>query len=163
MDLLEYGRTIHAEMSAITDAARLGLSINNAIMYVTTFPCHMCAKHIVASGIDVVKYIEPFPKSYAHRPQSDSISIGPKESCGDKCQFVPFIGISPYRFQDVFERKRRKDTSCIFKQWMDDEPKPIIKYTIPSFVVNEEAVMKIFNDVTKDLLEKRIIKVYAGG
>jgi deoxycytidylate deaminase len=30
MDVLEYGRTVHAEMSAICDAARLGISIKNA-------------------------------------------------------------------------------------------------------------------------------------
>ncbi|CAD7033501.1 deoxycytidylate deaminase [Pseudorhizobium halotolerans] len=51
MDIIEFGRMIHAEMSAITDAARTGVSIRGATMYCTTFPCHMCAKHIVSSGI----------------------------------------------------------------------------------------------------------------
>lgn len=44
MDLLEFGRIIHAEMSAICDAARLGKSIKGATLYCTTFPCHICAK-----------------------------------------------------------------------------------------------------------------------
>ena len=50
-DILEFGRMIHAEMSAITDAARLGHSVDKCTLYCTTFPCHMCTKHIVASGI----------------------------------------------------------------------------------------------------------------
>lgn len=48
--LLEFGRMVHAEMAALMDAARLGTSIEGATMYCTTFPCHMCARHIVAAG-----------------------------------------------------------------------------------------------------------------
>jgi deoxycytidylate deaminase len=44
MDLLEFGRIIHAEMSAITDAARKGIPIKDGSLYCTTFPCHICAK-----------------------------------------------------------------------------------------------------------------------
>lgn len=56
---------MHAEMFAITDAARRGLSVRDATLYCTTFPCHMCARHIIASGIRKVVYIEPYPKSMA--------------------------------------------------------------------------------------------------
>jgi deoxycytidylate deaminase len=51
MDVTEYGRVVHAEMLAVCDAARLGNSIKGTILYVTTFPCHNCTKHILASGI----------------------------------------------------------------------------------------------------------------
>ena len=63
MDLTEFGRAVHAEMNALTDAARLGRATKGATLYCTTFPCHNCAKHIVASGIDRVVYIQPYPKS----------------------------------------------------------------------------------------------------
>jgi deoxycytidylate deaminase len=75
MDLLEFGRIIHAEMSAISDAARLGLSTKNGVLYSTTFPCHICAKHIVAAGIDRVVFLEPYPKSYVKELHLDSIEI----------------------------------------------------------------------------------------
>ena len=65
MDVLEYGRTVHAEMSAICDAARLGIPIKGAVLYCTTFPCHICAKHIVDAGIDEVIFLQPYPKSRA--------------------------------------------------------------------------------------------------
>ena len=51
MDALEYGRMVHAEMSSLCDAARLGHMFQGGTLYCTTFPCHMCAKHIVAAGI----------------------------------------------------------------------------------------------------------------
>jgi len=75
MDALEYGRIVHAEMSAITDAARLGRSVKDSVLYVTTFPCHMCAKHIVAAGTRKVVFLEPYPKSLASELHGDSIQI----------------------------------------------------------------------------------------
>ena len=65
MDLIEFSRTVHAEMAAIVDAARRGVSVQDCNLYTTTFPCHECAKHIVAAGIRRVVYIEPYPKSQA--------------------------------------------------------------------------------------------------
>src|SRR5690554_7068769 len=44
-------------LSAISDAARNGLKIKEAVLYCTTFPCHICAKHIIAAGIRRVVYI----------------------------------------------------------------------------------------------------------
>jgi hypothetical protein len=43
-------------------------------MYVTAFPCHYCARHIVAAGIDEVQFIEPYPKSRALDLHGDSIT-----------------------------------------------------------------------------------------
>ena len=69
---LEFKCIIHAEMSAISDAARKGVAIQGATLYSTTFPCHLCAKHIVASGIKRVVYLEPYPKSYANALHGES-------------------------------------------------------------------------------------------
>ncbi|MBI3222504.1 MAG: deoxycytidylate deaminase, partial [Nitrosomonadales bacterium] len=44
MNLLEFGRSVHAEMAALMSAARLGISVRGATLYCTTFPCHMCAR-----------------------------------------------------------------------------------------------------------------------
>ncbi|CAM0049879.1 dCMP deaminase [Vibrio phage F86] len=45
---------IHAEQNAISYAARAGIATDGATMYVTTSPCHTCAKLIVASGIKIL-------------------------------------------------------------------------------------------------------------
>ncbi|WP_237334059.1 dCMP deaminase family protein, partial [Vibrio anguillarum] len=60
-DITEYGRVVHAEMEAILACARSDISTKDAELYCTTFPCHNCAKHIVASGIKRVVYVEPYP------------------------------------------------------------------------------------------------------
>lgn len=106
MDIIEFGRMIHAEMSAITDAARLGTRIKGSTMFSTAFPCHMCAKHIVSSGIKRLVYLEPYPKSYASELHSDSITFDAADKT--KVLFQPFIGISPRRFRDIFEKKSKK-------------------------------------------------------
>lgn len=50
-DLTEYGRVVHAEMEAMLSCARAGISTKDATLYGTTYPCHNCAKHIIATGI----------------------------------------------------------------------------------------------------------------
>jgi deoxycytidylate deaminase len=72
MNLTEFGRDVHAEMSAIVSAARRGTSTEGAYLYCTTFPCHNCAKHIIAAGIRQVVYVEPYAKSFAAEFHLDS-------------------------------------------------------------------------------------------
>jgi deoxycytidylate deaminase len=159
MDLLEFGRMIHAEMSAICDAARLGKAVKDGVLYTTTFPCHLCAKHIVASGIKRVVYIEPFPKSYAEQLHGDAIVIG-KSNDPKKVVFEPFIGIAPLRYRELFERQeRRKDDAGNFKPWVDGEPRPIVKYTLATYVSNEAAVTKAFNETAKKKEEQKQLEI----
>ena len=44
-------RTNHAEMNALTQAAKLGNSVDGASAYVTNMPCTTCAKALIAAGI----------------------------------------------------------------------------------------------------------------
>lgn len=110
MNLLEFGRSVHAEMAALMTAARLGISVQGATLFCTTFPCHMCARHIVASGIKRVVYVEPYPKSKARQLHQDSISVDPSVPSADHVNFEPFEGIAPRQYQDIFDaRDSRKD------------------------------------------------------
>jgi dCMP deaminase len=52
----ELCRGIHAEQNVIIQAAYHGVSINGATLYVTTFPCSICAKMIINAGIVKVIY-----------------------------------------------------------------------------------------------------------
>jgi deoxycytidylate deaminase len=106
-DIIEFGRIIHAEVSAISDAARKGLAIQSGTLFCTTFPCHLCAKHIVAAGIKRVVFLEPYPKSYAWKLHSDSIEID-QRGHPTKVSFEAFIGVSPVRYRDLFEKRKRK-------------------------------------------------------
>jgi cytidine deaminase len=77
-------------------------------MYVTAFPCHLCARHIVASGIKRVAYIEPYPKSLAAELYPDSIKVEGGVHCNDQVIFEPFVGISPRQYMHLFEASIRK-------------------------------------------------------
>lgn len=47
-------RTIHAEVNAITNAAKMGTSVNGGTMYCTGFPCWPCFKVVANAGIKTV-------------------------------------------------------------------------------------------------------------
>lgn len=47
-------RTTHAEQNAICQAARVGVSIEGATVYIKMTPCYTCAKMIINAGIERV-------------------------------------------------------------------------------------------------------------
>lgn len=49
-------RTVHAEANAVVQAARNGVAIENADIYVTASPCYYCFKLIANAGIKRVYY-----------------------------------------------------------------------------------------------------------
>jgi len=48
--------TIHAEINAVTDAAKRGVSIDGAEAYVTHYPCLNCYKALASSGVKKIYY-----------------------------------------------------------------------------------------------------------
>lgn len=52
----ELATTLHCEMALITEAARTGVSLQGASLYVTVFPCPVCAKLIAYAGIKRVYF-----------------------------------------------------------------------------------------------------------
>jgi deoxycytidylate deaminase len=116
MEITEYGRMVHAEMAAITDAARRGVSVDGGRLFCTTFPCHNCAKHIVAAGIREVIYIEPYPKSKVAALFSDSIAIDQPPTV-NQVAFSSFVGFAPNRFADLFQITKRVDEQKRILSW----------------------------------------------
>jgi len=56
---------IHAEMNAIIWAARKGISIEDASIYVTLEPCSECSKNLIASGIKRIVYEIPYEHTHS--------------------------------------------------------------------------------------------------
>jgi len=56
----ELCRGVHAEQNAVIQAAYFGVSIKDASIYTTTFPCVMCAKILVNAGISEVVYKDDY-------------------------------------------------------------------------------------------------------
>lgn len=154
MDALEYGRVVHAEMSAITDAARKGVSIKNSNLYCTTFPCHMCAKHIVSAGIERVVFLEPYPKSLVARLHSDSIDVENMDRGKYKnfpsVKFEHFHGITPKKFDMLFARAKRKDENGKYKKSKNDPPSPLIVVRDKTYLALEERLIENINSMLSD-------------
>lgn len=55
----KYLYTEHAERNAIYNAAMLGISTKNCIMYLMWFPCADCARAIIQSGIKKLVCYQP--------------------------------------------------------------------------------------------------------
>lgn len=106
LNLTEFMRPVHAEMEALSAAARTGVRVRKATMYTTTFPCHNCAKHIVAAGIDRVIYVEPYSKSRALEMHDDAITVDEVEA--GKVRFLPFVGVAPRKYLELFARSTRE-------------------------------------------------------
>lgn len=125
LDILEYGRALHAEMNAITDAARTNTSTQGTILFVTTFPCHNCAKHIVGAGIKKIFYLEPYAKSEVSRLYPDSISIDPSSKNKNKVPFKQFCGITKRRFH-YFAKDKLKDATGKVFPWKESNSKCLV-------------------------------------
>ena len=104
-DIIEFSRAVHAEMDAIVSVARnANGSLVDAVLYCTTYPCHNCAKHIVAAGIKRVVYVEPYDKSLATELHADSISDSGFAD-GQTVSFELYNGVSPRRYDDFFKKR----------------------------------------------------------
>ena len=49
-------RTVHAEMNALIQCAKEGISTNNTEIFVTHFPCVNCTKALLQAGINKITY-----------------------------------------------------------------------------------------------------------
>lgn len=150
-DITEYGRVVHAEMEAILACARSDISTKGAELYCTTFPCHNCAKHIVASGIKRVVFVEPYPKSKALDFHSDSITLELNDN--ENVKFEPFVGVGPRSFFDLFSTNlgtgypvKRKDADGNTVDW--DERAAVLRMQMlsTSYIEREIAAASAVSD-----------------
>lgn len=103
-NLIEFSRAVHAEMEAIISVARNGKTgLVGGTLYSTTFPCHSCARHIVAAGIKRVIYIEPYTKSLALHLHEDTISIHEADAA-KKVVFLQYEGVAPPKHDSSLQR-----------------------------------------------------------
>lgn len=61
----ELCRALHAEQNAFLQAARHGVNLDGATLYVTTQPCSICAKMIINVGIRKIIIKGNYPDEFA--------------------------------------------------------------------------------------------------
>jgi cytidine deaminase len=129
-------------MMAISDAARRGTPLKDATLFSTTFPCHVCARHIVASGVRRVVYLEPYPKSIAGELSADSVDIESGHGSQKRILFEPFVGIAPARYPAIFAKSgKRKDKAGNARRWESKRGEPIINVFKPTYIELELGVI----------------------
>lgn len=149
-NLIEFSRSIHAEMHAIILGSQLaGERVRNGQLFCTTYPCHSCARHIVAAGIKEVYYIEPYRKSLAIKLHGDSISENETEI--DKVRLLPYDGVAPTKYLKLFRMEpdsRKKDGKM---------PQPDPRLSRPRFDKSLEAFPALEGLVVDNLKKKKLI------
>ena len=70
-----YSIGAHAEVNAMINAARNGVSIEGAWLFSTCSPCMECAKHILNSGIACVVFLEYYATLFPDKQDEDARAI----------------------------------------------------------------------------------------
>lgn len=146
--LVEFSRAIHAEMHAIITASQTaGKRVNGGNLYITTYPCHNCARHIIVAGIRKVYYIEPYKKSLTTKLHKDAITEN--ESISDKVVILMYDGVSPIRYMDLF-----KMTSESRKLSTGKKRNYNLKEVTPKSTLSLEAIPVLESKVVEHLEKK---------
>lgn len=108
--LTEFQPTVHAEMAALLEASKRGGFSGNVTMYITAYPCHSCAKHLLRAEV-AAKYLEPYPKSLTQAMYGSAAE-----------NFRPFTGIAPRRYSRLFATTQdRKGPDGTLLKWTRTE------------------------------------------
>lgn len=150
-DLIEFSRAVHAEMHALISASQAaGDRVRGGRLYCTTYPCHSCARHLIMAGIVEIFYVEPYRKSLATKLHSDAITEVESES--DKVRILPFDGVAPARYLELFKveaNSRKRDGKRVTKE---------LKQAIPISEVTLESLPALEGIVVKTLIDKQLLK-----
>lgn len=69
-------RTVHAEINAILQAAKFGISLKYSILYCWMFPCYECTKSLVNIGIGIIHSMYDYQDSIESKKMFDEVGIG---------------------------------------------------------------------------------------
>ncbi len=97
-----------------------------------------------------VVFVQPYPKSQALDLHGDAITVG--QQVPGKVAFEHFIGISPRRYRDIFEKGKRRKSDGSLESWYEGEPSPRIEDKSPSYVFNEsDAILDTLDLIASEL------------
>ncbi len=144
-NLIEFARSIHAEMHAIIlGSQKSGSKMVGGKLYCTTYPCHNCARHIIVAGISEVYYIEPYKKSLGIELHADAITEDENEN--NKVRILMYEGVAPKKYMEFY--KLVSDDRKIKVKYQD-------LYTIkPKSTITLRALHQLEASVSENLKKK---------
>ena len=93
---LDYCQALHAEENAILQALYSSAQgLNGTTLYTSTFPCLLCAKKIIQTGISKIYYSEPYPVKESLEMLSKTL--------GEE-NLIPFEGVKSLAFYKLFRQ-----------------------------------------------------------
>lgn len=146
--LIEYSRAVHAEMAALISVARGNKAgLQGATLYCTTFPCHSCARHLVAAGIKRVVYVEPYPKSLTLDLHHDATSIQSVDGA-TKMLLEQYQGVSPRNLLRLFKPHRvsRKEDGRLV-DFSPSKADPVGSVSLDDFSTHEKRVLARLKEI----------------
>lgn len=164
-DLLEFSRSVHAEMDALVGLARSTTSsAQDGVLYTTTYPCHNCARHIIAAGIRAVYFVEPYEKSLAVELHGDAIDHSADEELdltdwddpdrrkNRRVSFLHFEGVAPRRFSDLFlaDGERKDSMTGKARQYLSRSAVKKVPEYLEGYIDVESRVVKHLRDLGID-------------
>lgn len=146
---LDFHPCTHAEIAAIADAAKVGISIRNATMYSTTYPCHLCTKDIICAGIVRVVYLEAYPKS-KNKELYFRVMHSDPEFESELIPFEPYSGISSKSYLHMYSLDNR----------LKEKEDSIFTCEVPKYYKKrEEEIESHLEQLLKNLLHKQGNKI----
>ena len=67
--------TVHAEQNALCDCAKRGVSCAESVVYVTHYPCIICARLLLAAGIKEIKYLHDYKNDELVKVFADQLKV----------------------------------------------------------------------------------------
>ncbi|MCK4738786.1 MAG: deoxycytidylate deaminase [Deltaproteobacteria bacterium] len=143
-NIIEFSRAVHAELDAIIGAVNKGITLKGSILYTTTYPCHICARHIVVAGIEKVFYIEPYEKSLAEELHNDSICLDSSEPnlSSNKVDFLHYEGVAPRQYLNLFKAREKMKHNGKLIEVTRQEAIPVVPKNMDTYFEYEKKVVE---------------------
>jgi deoxycytidylate deaminase len=147
--VIEFSRAIHAEMEAVLAVARDSRhSLVGATLFSTVYPCHNCARHIVAAGIKQVVYIQPYRKSLAIKLHHDAVFEDAREA--GHTTFVQYEGVAPKHFSRLFRSSSGRKNNGVVKSADPLAASPAFRQPLDGFTNYELLIVQELGSITND-------------
>jgi len=93
-------RTVHSEINAIANAARMGVSTMGATAYINWTPCWSCVKALLSAGVERIVFQQVYPNAAATWPEGEARVVEKEEFYENREYYCTCLNVAPHYFID---------------------------------------------------------------